>query len=57
MAETRGEADLVSRALLTPPHEGGMSTPLDHVIAQMVLAVIQRKSFHEKVGNPTAAAA
>lgn len=47
-----GEADLVSRALLTPPHEGGMSTPLDHVIAQMVLAVIQRKSFHEKVWQP-----
>jgi hypothetical protein len=44
-----GEAELVSRALLTPPHEGGMSTPLDHVIAQMATAVWQRRAFFEKV--------
>lgn len=44
-----GEAELVSGALLTPPHEGGMSTPLDHVIAQMTSAVWQRVSFHEIV--------
>ena len=45
----RGEAELVSRALLTPPHEGGMSTPIEHVIAQMTAAVWQRRAFFEKV--------
>jgi hypothetical protein len=44
-----GEAELVSAALLTPPHEGGMSTPLDHVVAQMTAAVWQRRAFFEKV--------
>lgn len=45
----KGEAELVSHALLTPPHEGGMSTPLEHVIAQMTAAVWQRRAFFEKV--------
>jgi len=47
-----GEAQLVHDALLTPPHQGGMSTPLDHVIAQMSAAVWQRVAFFEKVWRP-----
>ncbi len=44
-----GEAQLVHDALFTPPHQGGMSTPLDMVIAQMTAAVWQRVAFFEKV--------
>lgn len=47
-----GEAELVNDALLTPSHQGGMSTPLDHVIAQMSAAVWQRVAFFEKVWRP-----
>lgn len=44
-----GEAEFVKAALETPPHEGGMSTPLDHVVAQLSSAVVFRRAFFEKV--------
>lgn len=39
----------VQRALLSPANNGGMSTPLRMVVAQMLMASVYRKSYHEKV--------
>lgn len=44
-----GEAEFVTEALTTPPWDGGMSTPLEQVIAHMTSAVVFRKAFMEKV--------
>lgn len=44
-----GEAEWVREVLTTPPQDGGMSTPLDHVIAQATSAVTFRRAFFEKV--------
>jgi hypothetical protein len=44
-----GEAEFVRVALETPLHEGGMSTPIGHVIAQLSSAVVFRRAFFEKV--------
>lgn len=46
---TKTVHDFVSKALLEPEHNGGMSTPIDMVIAQMAQAIVYRKSYHEKV--------
>lgn len=42
-------ADAVSTALLSPANNGGMSTPINTVLAQMASAIIYRKTFFEKV--------
>lgn len=44
-----GEADFVNEVLTTPPQDGGMSTPMEHVIAQATSAVYLRRAFFEKV--------
>lgn len=44
-----GEADFVEQALTTPPWDGGMSTPLEQIIAHMTGAVVFRKAYFEKV--------
>jgi hypothetical protein len=44
-----GEAEFVTEVLTTPPQDGGMSTPLDYVIAQASSAVYLRRAFFEKV--------
>lgn len=41
--------EFIQRALLSPANNGGMSTPLRMVIAQMLMASAYRKSYHEKV--------
>lgn len=42
-------ADFVERALTSPANNGGMSTPMNMVIAQMAQAIVYRKSYFEKV--------
>lgn len=44
-----GEAEFVEQALTTPPWDGGMSTPLEQIVAQMASAVVFRRAFFEKV--------
>lgn len=44
-----GEAEFVREALTTPDTAGGMSTPMDLVIAQMTSACLYRVAFFEKV--------
>lgn len=44
-----GEADEIKELLMTPANNGGMSTPLRLVVAQMTSAFYLRKSYHEKV--------
>lgn len=46
---TKQVHDFVTRVLMEPEHNGGMSTPIDQIIAQMAQAVVYRKSYHEKV--------
>lgn len=41
--------DFVLEALTKPANNGGMSTPIHLVIAQMCSAFVYKKSFHEKV--------
>lgn len=41
--------EFVSQALEAPANNGGMTTPLQTVIGQMVMALVYRKSYHEKV--------
>lgn len=41
--------DFVERAMLAPANNGGMSTPLNLVIAQMCGAIVHKKTFFEKV--------
>lgn len=43
-----GEAEFVTEALTTPPWDGGMSTPLEQVIAHMTSAGVFRRAFFEK---------
>lgn len=45
----KGEADFVRSALTDPANGGGMSTPMDLVIAQAAAAALYRKAFFEKV--------
>lgn len=45
----REVADFIERVLTQPANNGGMSTPLNMVIAQMAQAIIYRKAFFEKV--------
>lgn len=45
----RKVADFIDRAISAPANNGGMSTPLNTVVAQMLGAVTQRKAFFEKV--------
>lgn len=44
-----GEAELIRQILTTSSNHGGMSTPMHDVIGQMTAAIVNRKSFHEKV--------
>jgi hypothetical protein len=44
-----GEAEFVRQALTRPANLGGMSTPIELVIAQMCSAVVYRRAFFEKV--------
>lgn len=39
----------IDYALNEPANNGGMSTPMNTVIAQMLMAIVYRKSYHEKV--------
>lgn len=41
--------DFVTTVLLAPANNGGMSTPMNTVLAQMTDAIIRRKAFFEKV--------
>lgn len=50
----RGEADaktaaFVERSLFDSKHNGGMSTPMNTVIAQMTQAIVYKKAFFERV--------
>lgn len=48
----RADADVheyVNTVLFSPPHNGGMSTPLNTVVAQMCQAIVYRKTYFEKV--------
>lgn len=49
-----GEAEWVREQLTLPANNGGMSTPIDLVIAQMTSAVLYRRAFFEKVWKVTA---
>ena len=44
-----GQADFVREALTRPANAGGMTTPLELVIAQMTSAVVNRRAYFEKV--------
>src|SRR3954466_8005865 len=45
----RGEAEFVKEWLFRPAEQGGMSTPLELVVAQMSSAVLYRRAFFELV--------
>lgn len=47
-----GQTAWVEEQLFTPSNAGGMSTPLDTVLAQMTAAVWQRTTCFEKVWRP-----
>jgi hypothetical protein len=42
-------SDFVEQNLFEPAHNGGMSTPMDTVIAQMTGAIVYKKAFFERV--------
>ena len=46
---TKKVTDTISRAMLDPANNGGMSTPLNTVLAQALGAITNRKAFFEKV--------
>lgn len=48
-----GEAEFAREWLTKPATEGGMSTPLELVVAQMSSAVLYRRAFFEKVWRVT----
>lgn len=41
--------NLVEQAIFAPPFNGGMSTPMSTVVAQMAQAIVYRKAFFERV--------
>lgn len=45
----RGEAEFIREALLTPANAGGMSTPMELVVAQATGACLYRRAHFEKV--------
>lgn len=45
----RGEAEFIREALTRPANSGGMSTPLELVLAQATSACLYRRAFFEKV--------
>lgn len=45
----RGQAELVRNNVMRPGVEGGMAVDFDTVMAQMVAAVANKRSYHEKV--------
>lgn len=47
--EAKKQADFVKTAITRPPHEGGMTTPFELVLADMLLAVAQGWRGFEKV--------
>lgn len=47
--EAQAQADFVKEALSLPPHKGGMSTPFELVIADMLRAVLEGYRVFEKV--------
>ncbi len=47
--EAKSQADFVKEALSLPPHKGGMTTPFDIVLADMVRAVREGYRAFEKV--------
>lgn len=47
--QDKGEADLIRRRMFAPAHDGGMTTPLVDVLAQMTTAVTHRYAPFEKV--------
>lgn len=44
-----GQAEFVEEALLSPPEDGGMQTPLTTFVGQVANALMVRRTFHEKV--------
>jgi SPP1 gp7 family putative phage head morphogenesis protein len=47
--EAKKQAEFVKGVLYSPPHEGGMSTPFDLVLADMLRAIVEGYRVYEKV--------
>lgn len=52
--EAKKQAQFVEEALKRPPHKGGMTTPFDLVLADMLRAVLEKHRAFEKVYTLTA---